>query len=168
MPNYQTCINNLLLEEGLLTKDHAGWTKYGITLRSLDVDIDRDGDVDSDDIKALTKADAIEFYKKNFWLQNGYDKIIPTEVASKVLSLSVNMGPRQAHLLVQRALKSLKITVKESGILDTPTLNAINTAASYTLLPALKSEAAGFYRMLVSKKPTYKKYLKGWLKRAYA
>lgn len=168
MADFRVCIDNLLYEEGLLTKDHAGWTKYGITLRSLDVDIDRDGDVDSNDVRSLTRVDAVAFYEKNFWLKNGYDKIIPTEVASKVFSLAVNMGPRQANILLQRALKSLKISVKETGKIDNPTIQAVNTVASYTLLPAIKSEAAGFYRMLVSKNPAYKKYLKGWLKRAYA
>lgn len=36
------------------------------------------------------------------------------------------------------------------------------------LLAALKSEAAGYYRTLASTQPRKAKFLKGWLKRAYA
>ncbi|SPM44720.1 Uncharacterised protein [Orientia tsutsugamushi] len=48
------------------------------------------------------------------------------------------------------------------------TLAAINKADLSDLLAALKSEAAGYYRTLAATQPRQAKFLKGWLKRAYA
>ncbi|NDB82875.1 MAG: hypothetical protein EB127_09060, partial [Alphaproteobacteria bacterium] len=58
--------------------------------------------------------------------------------------------------------------ILEDGILGPMTLAAINKADLTDLLAALKSEAAGYYRTLAATKPKRAKFLKGWLKRAYA
>ncbi|MDR3223970.1 MAG: hypothetical protein LBT03_00050 [Holosporales bacterium] len=48
------------------------------------------------------------------------------------------------------------------------TLNAVNSADEKALLAALKSEAAGHYRCIVSKNASQNKFINGWLKRAYS
>ena len=111
MANYEPAFNRLLEHEGGYTVDHAGPTNYGITLRVLDVDIDGDGDIDESDISALTPADAKEFYHRHWWANYRYYVIQNQEIATKVLDLSVNMGPKQAHRLVQRALRACDFNV---------------------------------------------------------
>ena len=50
MSNFDEAIKVILKHEGGYTEDHAGATNFGITLRSLDVDID------ADDIRAMKKS----------------------------------------------------------------------------------------------------------------
>lgn len=78
------------------------------------------------------------------------------------------MGSSWAHRLIQRALKSTGQNIAEDGVLGPMTLAAINKADLSDLLAALKSEAAGYYRTLAATQPRRAKFLKGWLKRAYA
>lgn len=77
MANYQLIIPIILKHEGGLTDDpydRGGITNYGISLKFAQstkdkelLDIDKDGDIDREDIKKLTKERAIEVYKKHFW-----------------------------------------------------------------------------------------------------
>src|SRR3954465_11988631 len=76
-------------------KDSGGYTKFGIAQN-------KHPEVD---VKNLTIEGAKEFYSKYFWLPI-YGKIIAQGVANKVFDLAVNMGPKQAHMIVQRACRS--------------------------------------------------------------
>lgn len=168
MANYEKAISLLLKHEGGFVIDHAGATNFGVTLRSLDVDIDFDGDIDAEDIRRMTVDDAVSFYKRRWWDQYGYDQIQNDAVASKVFDLAVTMGARQAALLVQRALRACgMIDVTEDGKLGPESFKAINAANSEKLIVGIRSEAAGFYRGLVAVKKNFAKYQDGWLNRAY-
>jgi lysozyme family protein len=102
MANFAMAIKRLLEHEGGYTEDHVGATNFGITLRSLDVDIDLDGDIDADDIRAMTIEDAKAFYFRTWWIRYKYDRIYSDEIAAKVFDLAVNMGARQAAKIVQK------------------------------------------------------------------
>jgi len=161
--------------------DPGGATNWGISLRFLrqvgeidadgdgffDFDIDRSGEIDPGDIALLTRADAVKLYRDHWWDKHGYDDL-PPYIAAKVFDLAVNMGALQAHKLLQRACRSIgPKELVEDGILGPRTRAVVNKADPYALRAALRSEAAGFYRSLVASRPSLKKYLKGWLRRAY-
>ena len=168
MADYEKAIRIVLKHEGGYTEDHAGATNFGVTLRSLDIDIDLDGDIDADDIRAMDIDDAIAFYKRRWWDQYGYQRISDDDVATKVFDLAINMGARQAAKLVQRALRACgKKDIKDDGVLGPISYQAIESIPSDRLVACIRSEAAGFYRRLVVNKPKYKKFLEGWLNRAY-
>lgn len=158
-------IRILLLHEGRYTVDHAGPTNFGITLRSLDIDIDGDGDIDADDIRAMTEKDAIAFYRRRWWDQYGYNRIANAMIAMKVFSFAVNMGAFRAHRILQQACRACGSPLKQDGILGPVTIETINRLSG--MLPAYRSEAAGFYRLLAATRPEFNKYLIGWLNRAY-
>jgi len=158
--------------------DPGGVTKYGISLNFIKRvgmkygDLDEDGDIDPDDIKKLTKEKAIQIYKNQWWDRYGYDRIASCEVAAKVLDLSVNVGPINAHKIVQRALRACGLPVVQDGILGPKTLSAINALEigdrSFALVASIRSEAACHYRNIVRKfSPRFSKYERGWLNRAY-
>ena len=65
------------------------------------------------------------------------------------------------------ALRSVGINVQEDGLLGPITLSATNNADPQALLAAIKSEAAGYYRLIAVKSPQQQKFLSGWLRRAY-
>ena len=168
-PSFERAIAVTLSHEGGFVdhpSDPGGATKYGISLRflqDLGVDIDRDGDVDADDIRDLTIDQAKMLYFQRFWSRYNYGSFPSHEVAAKVFDLSVNMGPRQAHKLLQRAMRACGAHLEDDGILGPITRSKLSRVDENCLLSALRSEAAGFYRYL--RRPEFEK---GWLRRAYS
>ncbi len=170
--------------------DPGGATNFGVSLRylktlpGLDGDFDGDGDIDADDIKAMIAEDAIEFYRKNWWEKFGYQNIASAHTATKVFDMSVNMGGKQAHKLVQRACRSISKDLKDDGILGPVSFAAINSVSQNSFIPALRCTQAGFYRALVIRNAALRKhnviradgseyedlsvFLNGWLRRAYS
>ena len=159
--------------------DPGGATKYGVSLRTvarldanldglLDFDLDGDGDVDAHDILALTPDQAGEYYCRQWWDKHGYGRINNPDIAVKVFDLAVNMGAKQAHKCLQRAIRAAWFPTTEDGLFGPQTLSSTNAAEPRALLAALKSEAAGFYRNLAATSPQSAKFLAGWLTRAYS
>lgn len=95
--------------EGGWTVDTGGPTKYGVSLRWLRAqglavgDIDRDGDIDADDIRALTPAQARDLFRHFFWSAPRLDELPPL-VAIAHYDFSVNAGPIQAGRALQEAV----------------------------------------------------------------
>lgn len=169
---FPTAIEVVLAHEGGFVNDPddpGGATNWGVSLRWLAKqdpeigDFDQDGDVDADDIRVMTREQAIMIYREYWWKKQGYDRIYHRGVAIKVFDLAVNMGPRQCHKLLQRSLQACGGHVVEDGILGPRTFAALEAANPFELLGALKANAGCFYRSL--NRP---KYLAGWLRRAYA
>lgn len=139
--------------------DPGGETHWGISRRQYP-DLD---------IASLTKDQAAAIYFRDWWNRYGYDRIHDTEVATKVLDLSVNMGPGAAHKCLQRALHACgQRHVTIDGVLGPQTIGAANSVPADVLLAALRAEAAAYYRQLAERDPRRQKYLVGWLNRAYA
>jgi len=139
--------------------DPGGETKYGISKRQYP-DLD---------IASLTREQAIEIYRRDWWDKYGYGKLTSPAIAAKVLDLSVNMGPRQAHILLQRALHAVgRRDVTIDGIIGPQTIAAANSVSPDALLAALRAEAAAYYRQLVAARPELRRFEQGWLNRAYA
>lgn len=153
-------IEYALKNEGLYSNDKddsGGETKFGISKRSYP----------NLDIKNLSVQKAKQIYKKDFWENQNYKNIKNENLAIKIFDLAVNVGTSRANKLIKRSLRSVNKKVEENGILDDITICLINESDATDLLSALKSEAAGYYRLIVSTKPHRAKYLKGWLNRAY-
>ena len=139
------------------SSDFGGETKYGISKRSYP----------NLNIKGLTQENAKEIYRRDFWMRGRYDEIKAEKLAIKLFDLAVNVGTIQANKLIQRALRAVGKTVAEDGMFGAITLAAVNQADAKQLLTALKSEAAGYYRLIADKNPQQQKFLSGWLNRAY-
>lgn len=159
---FKNIIGQTLLHEGGYVdnpNDAGGETKYGISKRSYP----------SVDIKNLTLEQAKAIYKRDFWDNQAYSQIEDIELASKVFDLGVNMGTKNAVILLQRALKANGFkTLEDDGVYGSATEEALRNADAKKLLIALRSEAAGYYRRLVVSNQSQKVFLKGWLSRAYA
>ncbi|MDD3446232.1 MAG: glycosyl hydrolase 108 family protein [Zavarzinia sp.] len=176
-------VDFLLAHEGGLVDDKddpGGVTNFGVSLRfarragdldgdgHLDLDFDGDGDVDADDVRAMTREDAAEVYWLHWWQRLGYGSL-PLRLGVKALDLSVNMGAVQAHKILQRACWAHgHREVIDDGQLGPKSRSVIAGLGNTDLLPAIRSEAAGFYRGLAISRPRSAKYLGGWLNRAYA
>lgn len=152
--------------------DHGQTTNWGISLRFLsklpEGDLDQDGDIDEQYIRQLTRAQAAEIYRTHWWERYRYETL-PEPIGAKVFDLAVNMGPRPAHRLLQRAARACGESLLEDGILGPKSRQVCELLApTAALLAALRSEAAGYYRMLCTQHPHLRKFRRGWLRRAYA
>lgn len=162
--------------EGLFSDnpaDPGGATNYGISLRflkSYGIDINDDGQINLQDIKALDKPKASAIYKQYWWDRYRYGQIEWLPLATKILDMSVNMGAGQAHKLLQRALSAMGYPLVDDGLLGAKSWNAIKSAIASkmcaALLSELKEQQRWFYIDLVCDKPTLAVFLKGWLRRA--
>lgn len=139
-------------------RDPGGETKYGISKRSYP----------SLDIVNLTREDAIAIYYRDWWQRYGYGRLNDEAVATKVLDLSVNMGPATAHRLLQEALVFLGCDLAVDGIIGPQTIGAANKTDPMRLLQALRWKAAEHYYRIVTKRPESRAFLMGWLTRAYS
>ena len=183
MSAFHTAVEKVLQHEGGFVDDPVdpgGATNYGISIRWLrkvgdedgdgwlDGDLDHDGDIDVDDIRGMSRDQAIDFYRTHFWEAYHYDQIKNQVIAEKVFDFTVNMGSRQSHKILQRACRACRHVIKDDGVIGKMTLSAVNNIPHPTLITAIRSEAAGFYRLLVCKNKKLSKYINGWLNRAYA
>lgn len=196
MSTFEEAIETVLEHEGGLSdnpNDPGGVTNYGISLRwalkaqgesrelKLLLDMDGDGDVDRDDIRYMTEENAKDLYRHQWWDKFGYGELLFQNVATKVFDTAVNVGARQAHKFLQRAGQAAGVALVDDGVLGPNTLRAINDSVPEIragILPALRSEQAGFYRALIMRNnallgrgidvPDFSVFQKGWLRRAYA
>ena len=139
--------------------DPGGETKYGISKRSYP----------HLDIKNLTRDQAIEIYHRDWWEKYQYGKIENLKVATKVFDLSVNMGPAQAHMILQGAVNFvIDSGLKVDGVIGVKTLAAVNATDPTKVLQAMRYMAAEYYYALAKRRAESRAFLMGWLNRAYS
>jgi len=154
--------------------DPGGITNYGISLRflrDLGHDIDGDGDVDANDIRALTPETAAGLFKEHFWTRPNLDDF-PRLVACAHYDASVNMGISQAVKCLQQACnfypgECLAVDGK-LGPKTRACVAGIAKCGDLTLAIRCVSTRKGFYLGLARKKPSLSVFLKGWLNRCKA
>lgn len=159
MNNFYKIIESVLQEEGGYVNDpldNGGETNFGISKRSYP----------EIDIKNLTKDNAINIYKKDFWDKYNFEKINSFEIQKKLFSMSVNMGFKRAFLLLQKSINFLSISkIKEDGIFGEKSLfllnNLVESGMNDVLLERYKETLKNYYISL-----NQKKFQKGWIKRA--
>jgi lysozyme family protein len=156
---FKKAFDLILDQEGGYIKDPSdkgGETKYGISKRSYP-DLN---------IKNLSIETAKKIYFVDYWLKQKC-AFLDEPLALKLFSLSVNMGNKRAALLLQKSLNLLGASLKEDGIIGPKTLEAVEKKEKdVSLLDAFKKEAASFYKEIVARDPSQRKYLNGWLYRA--
>lgn len=153
--------------------DPGGATKYGVSLRWLkslpiiDADINGDGAITIEDVKALTPEQAAELFRQKFWLPYHCDEL-PTKTATVYYDTVVNTGPAQAARIMQRGYNACRpdTPLKVDGIagpLTRASMKAMQDNPSY--LKACIDAREHFYKMLVAGNSKFKPFLKGWLNR---
>lgn len=181
-PAFDAAIRIVFHHEGYYSNDPddpGGPTAWGWSLRAaqkvgdldgdgfLEFDIDRDGDVDRADIKSLSAAVAIDLYKAVYWDGHAYGRI-PVSIGIKAFDLAVVMGHSQAGKLLQRSVRACSDRrLVDDGIIGPTSIEAIKACNEYALLAAYRAHAAGFFTLLAHQRPKSRKFLNGWLNRAY-
>ncbi len=161
--------------------DRGGATKYGISLRFLavegkldlnkdgyeDFDLNRDGSIDSRDVRLLTPAQAEALYLRVFWIRTGFWSLpMPFDLA--LFDMGVNAGTVTAGKLMQRALNTFgPPPLTPDGDVGPMTRRRLDIhRKDKPVLAAFRDQAASHYRAIVKNDPDQAVFLKGWLNRA--
>ena len=148
--------------------DPGGATKHGISLRFLQQqghemgDIDEDGDVDLDDILALTPETAAEIMEANFWTPLRLNKVPPLS-AMVIYDTAVNMGTSFARRMAQRALG-----VQPDGKWGPLTWAKFETCDDKSTAQAMLNLRRARYVELTQNNPQFYAFQTGWFNRVSA
>jgi len=158
----------LFLSEGLFANDpidHGGPTNRGITLstwRKVGYDKDGDSDIDIDDIRLLTLADAMLVLEKCYWDRWHADEIKNQKVADILVDWLWCSG-KWGIIIPQRILR-----VPADGIVGPATLKAVNHANPYQFLIQIYNSRVAFIMDIIKKDPSQSRFERGWYNRLNA
>ena len=157
--------------------DPGGATNFGVTihtLRRLGLDLNGDGVVDAADVRALTRAQAVELFITHYWRRPRIDAL-PEMLQPSVFDMYVNAGSNAVRIL-QRLLVDMGYDIDVDGAIGPQTIRAAQTAAD--MAPDHITDAYGiarrdYYYTLAERRPASRKYARrrdggkgGWIVRA--
>ncbi|KAB7616380.1 peptidoglycan-binding protein [Amylibacter sp. SFDW26] len=157
--------------------DPGGATKYGVTIhtmRRLGLDLTGDGQIDVNDVRRLSVAQAVDIFKKHYFYKPKIDQL-PNALQVSVFDMQVNAGGTAIKLL-QKLLNAFGEDVVADGALGPQSIEAAGRVfmkAPDHLVDAYGIERRNYYYRLADKRPKSRKYARrrnggkgGWIIRA--
>lgn len=156
--------------------DPGGVTMYGISLMFLkslglvDGDIDGDGDIDRNDVLAITRDTARSTFRRHFWEAPGAENLPPL-VAMCFYDLAVNAGAGRAAIILQEGINCIcsgaipRMAPNIGPLTRTWSNRAATDGRQLELCHAYLNRREDWYRRLAVAKPKSAVFLKGWLNR---
>ncbi|WP_298969842.1 holin-associated N-acetylmuramidase [uncultured Roseobacter sp.] len=157
--------------------DPGGATNFGVTIhtmRTLGIDLDRDGVITVADVRALSKEQAIEVFEKHYF-EKPLIALLPPALHATVFDMYVNAGSNAIKIL-QRLLRDMGHDIVVDGALGPQSIAA--TQAAYVEAPEHLADAYGiarrnYYFRIADRRAASRKYARtrkggkgGWIKRA--
>ena len=180
MPTVDEIADAIVAREGGFVDDPddpGGATKHGVTihtLRRLGLDLDKDGDVDTADLRRLTAVQARRIFVDHYFRRPGLDRLPPVLQAT-VFDMQVNAGATAVRLL-QRLVTRMGWPCAADGVIGPKTLAAVAAAAAAApdhIADAYGIERRSYYYRLADRRPASRKYARrrdggkgGWIVRA--
>jgi lysozyme family protein len=157
---FQDAVALVLRHEGGYVNDPSdagGETKFGISQKSYP------------DLKiaSITIEQAVDIYLNDFWFRYRYHQIPFRGLAIKLFDIAVNIGPRSANKLLQRAINKVRgavVALDVDGVVGPVTQGALAQCEGSSLLAEFFCQAWGYYKT-VSVAGDNKKFLVGWMNR---
>lgn len=180
MPTVQEIAREIVAREGGYVNDPddpGGATNYGVTIhtmRRLGLDLDQDGDVDAQDVRRLSKAEAEDIFVRDYFRRPRIHAL-PKMIQASVFDMYVNAGANAVKIL-QRLLQDMGHAITADGVIGPQTIEAAAHAARAA--PKHFADAYGiarrnYYYTLADRRPTSRKYARrrdggkgGWIRRA--
>jgi lysozyme family protein len=157
--------------------DPGGATKFGVTLgtlRRLGLDITKDGQVDTRDVRALGEDHAVRIFVEHYFTKPRIDQL-PQVLQASVFDMYVNAGSNAVKIL-QRLLGEFGEDVSVDGVLGPQSIGAahrVYKSAPDTLADAYGIARRNYYYRLADRRPASRKYARrrdggkgGWITRA--
>ena len=144
--------------------DKGGATNFGVTQQSYSNFLGSPASID--DVKNMTRDEAKECYKKDFWIPAKVDRM-PDNLKHLYFDMVVNMGRRNAGKILQQAVN----TKKNSAVLD---VDGIIGSGSLSQIPDLTLNDVLVERSMFfanncfdgsrfAKRTRQNKFLRGWI-----
>jgi lysozyme family protein len=157
--------------------DPGGATNHGVTIhtmRRLGLDLTGDGAVDVADVRALTRAQAVDIYIRHYFDAPGLGRL-PECLQASVFDMFVNAGSNAIRIL-QQMLARMGFETTVDGVLGQQTVRHAHAAAArgaQLLADAYGVERRSYYYRLADGRPASRKYARrkdggkgGWILRA--
>lgn len=151
---FEKAIEHVLEEEGGYANnpnDRGGETNFGISKRSYP----------NVDIRGLTKARAIEIYRRDFWSANDCDAL-PAQLRLAYFDCAINCGSGAAARLLQEA-----VGVPVDGKVGPQTRAAIAAADPVRLVDEFMWLRARRHARIAENNPSQRGFLPGWILRVH-
>lgn len=180
MPTVREIAEEIVVREGGFVDDPddpGGATNHGVTihtLRRLGIDVNRDSRIDVKDVRALSRAEAVEIYLEHYWKRPGI-AALPEALQASVFDMQVNAGVNAVKIL-QRLLTDMGFPCEPDGTIGPQTIRAAQMA--YEAAPQHLADAYGiarrnYYYALADRRPASRKFARakdggkgGWIRRA--
>ncbi len=152
--------------------DRGGPTRWGITQT-----VARNQGY-SGEMRLLPRTDAIDIYRRLYWISPGFDKIseLCPLLSSELFDTGINMGTGTAVGFLQRALNALNRNARDYDDINVDRHIGPNTLAALTkfiavrgedgevvLLKAIEALQGAHYVRLAETRPSQEAFLYGWL-----
>lgn len=156
--------------------DPGGATNHGVTIgtmKNLGIDLNKDGVVNTADVKMLDRAHAVDIYIDHYFRNPGIWQL-PQELQASVFDMYVNSGTNAVKIL-QRLLTIMGFTCSVDGSIGPQTVRAAKMASDRVaeLADAYGIERRNYYYKLGDARPASRKYARrrdggkgGWITRA--
>jgi lysozyme family protein len=180
MPDVRQIAEEIVAREGGFVNDPddpGGATNHGVTihtLRRLGIDVNRDTRIDLADVRALTRAQAVEIYLEHYYARPGI-AALPELLQASVFDMYVNAGGNAVKIL-QRLLTDMGYPCDPDGQVGPQTIRAAQLAAEAAplhLADAYGIARRNYYYALADKRPASRKFARrrdggkgGWILRA--
>ncbi|QIR85492.1 holin-associated N-acetylmuramidase [Paracoccus sp. AK26] len=180
MPSVEEVAAQIVAREGGYVNDPddpGGATNYGVTIgtmKSLGLDLNKDGRVDATDVRMLTRAQAQQIFVEHYFRRPRLSDL-PPAVQASVFDMYVNAGTNAVKIL-QRLVARMGFSATADGVIGPQTVAAAHDAAAAA--PDHFADAYGiarrnYYYSLADQRPASRKYARsksggkgGWITRA--
>jgi lysozyme family protein len=143
-------------------KDPGGRTNMGITQTTYNKFY---GEGEKD-VKDLSKAEAIAFYKQYLHVNGVLDITSHPGIAAVVCDITVNSGKRTAIRILQRAINNSGGFCVVDGLWGIQTKAALENCSETQVMSALLTARLDFYSDIIEVNPNLEVFRKGWANRA--
>lgn len=138
--------------------DRGGATNQGVTQAVYDAFRKHRG-LPPRTVRLITSDEVATIYREGYWVP-GRCELLPWPASLNHFDAAVNLGVRQAAVLLQRA-----VGAKEDGILGPRTLEAVDDTKLGRLLSRMWLVRLEFYDRLVQMRTSQQVFLAGWKNR---
>lgn len=104
-------------------------------------------------------------YYLDVWVKEGFYKIQNQDVANYLFDFRINSW-HSSTKITQRMLIEMGSDIDITGKLDQATIDAVNNVDPDLFLIKLRDNRIKFYKKIVHKNPTQKRFYKAWVNRA--
>ncbi len=157
--------------------DPGGATNFGVTIhtmRRLGMDLTQDGQIDEEDVRQLSRGQALEIFLTHYFKRPGLSGL-PEPLQPSVFDMYVNSGANAVRIL-QNLVSEMGFEATPDGKIGPQTLRAVHkafAAAPDHIVDAYGIARRNYYYSLADRRPASRKYARtrtggkgGWIKRA--